>query len=95
MAKRKADTLTSVPAITSSKKAKHDATTEKTKTSLLEDSDSPSSSDDESVGGAKLEGPDFKINDEYAKRFEHNKKREEMHKCSYCSKPVQTVTKSF
>ncbi|KAI1822664.1 KRI1-like family C-terminal-domain-containing protein [Xylaria intraflava] len=32
-------------------------------------------SDDESDGGA-----DLKINDAYAKRFEHNKKREEMHR---------------
>ncbi|KAI1433104.1 KRI1-like family C-terminal-domain-containing protein [Xylaria sp. CBS 124048] len=31
--------------------------------------------DDESDGGA-----DLKINDEYAKRFEHNKKREELHR---------------
>lgn len=33
-------------------------------------------SDDESDGGVKL-----KINSEYAKRFEHNKKREELHRC--------------
>ncbi|KAI1429299.1 KRI1-like family C-terminal-domain-containing protein [Xylaria sp. FL1777] len=32
-------------------------------------------SDDDSDGGA-----DLKINDEYAKRFEHNKKREELHR---------------
>ena len=35
-------------------------------------------SDDESDGGVKL-----KINSEYAKRFEHNKKREELHRCEY------------
>lgn len=33
-------------------------------------------SDDESDGGVHL-----KINDEFAKRFEHNKKREERHRC--------------
>ncbi len=33
-------------------------------------------SDDESDGGVKLQ-----INAEYAKRFEHNKKREELHRC--------------
>lgn len=33
-------------------------------------------SDDESDGGVKLQ-----VNSEYAKRFEHNKKREEMHRC--------------
>ncbi len=32
-------------------------------------------SDDDSDGGA-----DLKINDAYAKRFEHNKKREELHR---------------
>jgi protein KRI1 len=82
MAKRKADPLTQVPATNSSKKVKHDTTTEKMKPSLLDDSDS-GSSDDDSVGGAKLEEPTFRINEEYAKRFEHNKKREELHKCQY------------
>jgi len=80
MAKRKADTSAQAPAANGSKKAKHEMTTKKIKPSLLDDSDSASSSEDESVGGAKLEEPDFKINEEYAKRFEHNKKREELHK---------------
>lgn len=35
-------------------------------------------SDDDSDGGV-----DIKINDEYAKRFEHNKKREELHRRKY------------
>ncbi|POR39369.1 Protein KRI1 [Tolypocladium paradoxum] len=39
---------------------------------LLEDSDS------DSDGGAKVDG--FKVNEEYARRFEHNKKREERHR---------------
>ncbi|KAE9379148.1 Krr1-domain-containing protein [Stipitochalara longipes BDJ] len=80
MAKRKADNLAQAPPANGSKKAKHNTTTENIKPSLLDDSDSASSSDDDSVGGAKLEQPDFKINEEYAKRFEHNKKREELHK---------------
>lgn len=42
------------------------------KPSLFDDSD------DESDGGVKLQ-----INSEYAKRFEHNKKREELHRCKY------------
>ena len=49
---------------------------------LLVSSDSESSSEDESEGGgALLEDESFKINEEYAKRFEHNKKREELHRC--------------
>ena len=43
------------------------------KRNLMEDSDS------DSDGGAKIEG--FKVNEEYARRFEHNKKREEKHRC--------------
>jgi protein KRI1 len=35
-------------------------------------------SDDDSDGGV-----DIKINDEYAKRFEHNKKRAELHRCQF------------
>lgn len=81
MPKRKAETLSQAPIANGNKKAKHDTTTEKIIPSLLDDSDSASSSDEDSVGGAKLEEPEFKINEEYAKRFEHNKKREELHKC--------------
>lgn len=52
---------------------------------LLED-DSSGDSGDES-GGISLGRPDeqengFKINEEFARRFEHNKKREEMQKCT-------------
>jgi hypothetical protein len=35
-------------------------------------------SDDESDGGV-----DLQINDAYAKRFEHNKKREELQRCQF------------
>ncbi|KAL2021042.1 hypothetical protein VTK56DRAFT_7697 [Thermocarpiscus australiensis] len=47
---------------------------------LFEDSGS-SSEDDQEEGGATL-GPSvqLKINEEYARRFEHNKKREELHR---------------
>ncbi|OAA38570.1 ribosome biogenesis protein Kri1 [Metarhizium rileyi] len=45
------------------------------KRSLLDDSDSDS--DD---GGAELEHRDFKVNEEYARRFEYKKKREEREK---------------
>ena len=47
---------------------------------LLDDSDSG----DESGGvpiGKQSDADTFKINEDYARRFEHNKKREEMQKC--------------
>ncbi|KAI0013719.1 Krr1-domain-containing protein [Xylariaceae sp. FL0662B] len=55
------------------------ATTDARKQKLFDDSD------DDSDGGVKLE-----INTEYAKRFEHNKKREELHRLEekYKSKEV-------
>jgi hypothetical protein len=47
------------------------------KRKLLDDSDSES--DD---GGAPLgDGGSFKVNEEYARRFEYNKKREERQRC--------------
>lgn len=76
MVKRKADVLAQAPAATTSKKIKHEVVEAK---NLLDNSDS-SGSEDESEGGAELEEPGFKINAEYAKRFEHNKKREELAK---------------
>ncbi|PON24851.1 hypothetical protein TGAM01_v206359 [Trichoderma gamsii] len=45
------------------------------KRKLLDDSDSDS--DD---AGAAIGGSSFKVNEEYARRFEHNKKREEKHR---------------
>lgn len=50
------------------------------KKALFDDSSS-SSDDDQEDGGATL-GPSagLKINEEYARRFEHNKKREELHR---------------
>lgn len=44
------------------------------RSNLLVDSDSESDSE---TGGAELV-PEFKVNKEYAARFEHNKKREEL-----------------
>jgi len=63
------------------KRVKHGEVTKTNKPNLLDDSDSASSSEDKSVGGARLEEPGFKINEGYAKRFEHNKKREELQRC--------------
>lgn len=76
MAKRKAEGLSDSLSVNGSKKVKHNDLSKAKKPSLLEDSDS---SDSES-GGAEL-NPEFNINEEYARRFEHNKKREELHRC--------------
>ncbi|WYZ40197.1 hypothetical protein EsH8_IV_000538 [Colletotrichum jinshuiense] len=43
------------------------------KVNLLDESDS-----DDEDGGADIATPQLKVNEEYAKRFEHNKKREEL-----------------
>ena len=50
---------------------------------LSEDEGSEDDSDESVDGGATVDqnGPSFKINEEYALRFEHNKKREELHRC--------------
>ena len=80
MPKRKAESLSQRPAVNGSKKAKHEEVPNLSKPNLLDDSDS-SSSEDEPGGGALLEEPGFTINEEYAKRFEHNKKRAELHRC--------------
>jgi protein KRI1 len=83
MAKRKAETLSQAPLLNGGKRAKHEEVTKTNKPNLLDDSDSASPSEDESVGGAKLEEPGFKINEEYAKRFDHNKRREELQRCEF------------
>jgi hypothetical protein len=82
MSKRKADALSAVSSSNGIKKVKqtHDQEPQSQKTAnLLDDSDS--ASDGGSDGGVNLGEADFKVNTEYARRFEHNKKREEMHKC--------------
>ncbi|KAF8864205.1 Krr1-domain-containing protein [Acephala macrosclerotiorum] len=76
MAKRKAEVLSQAPSMNGSKKLKQDIK-QQTKPNLLDDSDSDSS--DESDGGAKLD-TGFKINEDYAKKFEHNSKRAELHR---------------
>ena len=50
---------------------------------ILSDEGSDDDSDDSADGGAKIDqnGDGFNINEEYARRFEHNKKREELHRC--------------
>ncbi|KAK1990550.1 hypothetical protein LX36DRAFT_705182 [Colletotrichum falcatum] len=45
------------------------------KVNLLDESDS-----DNEDGGADIATPQLKVNEEYARRFEHNKKREELHR---------------
>lgn len=55
---------------------------------LMEDSDSDSDSD--SQGGVSV-APDtgFKINEEYARRFEYNKKREERQQRTFTKNPFE------
>lgn len=50
---------------------------------LLENEGSDKDSDDSTDGGAQIDQNvnGFKINEEYARRFEHNKKRDELHRC--------------
>jgi protein KRI1 len=85
MSKRKIDSLGGITSSKDSKKVKRDFSKSKEQErvpNLLIDSDSQSSSEDESdFGGTSLEEQSFKINEEYARRFEHNKKREELHRC--------------
>ncbi|TVY44151.1 Protein kri1, partial [Lachnellula subtilissima] len=88
MAKRKAESLTQGRSENSVKKIKQEEGPKKA--NLLDDSDSASS--DESMGGVKLEEPGFKINKEYAKRFEHNSKREELQRLEEkYNKPVKPI----
>lgn len=58
----------------------------------LLDGDSSSDSGDDAGGVLLGKSPEssFKINEEYARRFEHNKKREEVHKCmvAYASQHI-------
>jgi protein KRI1 len=84
MSKRKIDTLGGIASSKDSKKVKHDFSKSiepDRAPNLLIDSDSESSEDESDLGGVPLEEQSFKINEEYAKRFEHNKKREELHRC--------------
>ncbi len=83
MPKRKADTVSQTLSDSDSKKVKRDEGVSLKKAVLLDDSDSASGSEDESDGGAQLEQSGFKINESFARRFEHNKRREELQRCKY------------
>ncbi|KAI9740701.1 MAG: KRRI-Interacting protein 1 [Claussenomyces sp. TS43310] len=84
MPKRKADSLSQASASNGGKKIKHNESMDSKplkEPNLLVDGDSESESDEDvEGGGALLDDDGFKINEEYAKRFEHNKKREELQK---------------
>lgn len=47
------------------------------------DSDSESNSGRDYHSATEVPEGEFKINEEYAKRFEHNKKREELQRCTF------------
>ncbi len=69
------------PASAKSAKRAPDGDKMGSKKALFDDSSSSSSDDDQEDGGATLApAAGLKINEEYARRFEHNKKREELHR---------------
>lgn len=81
--KRKADQSNANLVPVQSKKAKLDTPAQGAAPShknLLDDSDSDSDDGQAGEGGASLKGG-FKVNEEFAKKFEHNKKREEKQRC--------------
>jgi hypothetical protein len=64
--------------------ALHDGERPAKRARLLSDSDRDSESSSDESGGIALNAgqePLFKINEEYARRFEHNHKRAELHRC--------------
>lgn len=83
MTKRKADSQATALPANSGKKFKGESEKKPIaqKQSLLLDSDASDNEVESQQGGALLEESAFKINAEYAKRFEHNKKREELQRC--------------
>lgn len=56
------------------------------KRKLLDDSDS-----DSEGGGAAVQDTGFAVNKEYARRFEHNKKREERQRCQSLPKKKKVL----
>lgn len=42
-----------------------------------------SDASDSEEGGASVQTADLKVNESFARRFEHNKKREELQRCTY------------
>ncbi|KAJ8065149.1 hypothetical protein OCU04_005861 [Sclerotinia nivalis] len=97
MAKRKAESQDQFVTKNGTKKVKQEPTmkVEKVEKSKMMLDDSDSSSEDDSIGGAPLESG-FKVNQDYAKRFEHNKKREELQRLEekYTKKPGPTIGKN-
>lgn len=79
MAKRKAESQDQLATSNGTKKVKQEPTAKVEKSKMMLD-DSDSSSEDDSVGGAPLESG-FKVNQDYAKKFEYNKKRQEQKRC--------------
>lgn len=83
MAKRHREDARELVSSGSSKKTKHsvlkDASIElkPTRKNLMDDTEDSGGDDSDEGGGAKLAETGFTINEEYAKRFEHNKRREE------------------
>lgn len=67
---------------TSHAAATKDKPSSSNKRKLIDDSDSDS--DD---GGAAIGSAGFKVNEEYARRFEHNKKREEKQRRTFSLGP--------
>jgi protein KRI1 len=63
--------------------ATKDKSSNPNKRKLLDDSDSDSDN-----GGAAIGGSSLKVNEEYARRFEHNKKREEKQKRTFELGPI-------
>ncbi|ESZ96937.1 hypothetical protein SBOR_2672 [Sclerotinia borealis F-4128] len=94
MAKRKAESQDQLATTNGTKKVKQESTAKLEKSKMMLD-DSDSSSEDDSNGGAPLE-PVLKVNQDYAKRFEHNKKREELQRLEekYTKKPGPTIDKN-
>lgn len=86
MPKRKAEAVGAINSSNGSKKVKQEPIQKaplQMSANLL-DSDQDSDLENESEdGGVALEGADFQINAEFARRFEHNKKREELQRCQF------------
>jgi hypothetical protein len=87
MSKRKADFFGQSDSISGVKKAKHAQHEKSAKPALMDDS----GSEDETDGGAELSQSGFKVNEEYAKRFEHNKKRQEKQRCQFIASAVNKM----
>lgn len=91
MGKRKAESEIASVKDTGAKKVKHDATAKSKPAAKQNLMDSDSSGDESDSGGVPLEA-EFKVNEEYARRFEYNKKREELQRrkstlIGFCPRP--------